>query len=97
MIDYDARPVTPQLLLVGNRASSAAYSIRDFLSRNGVPYEWVDVDDARVGALLSAEEMSVESYRFASCPTESGFLRPRWKMWRQDWEWFRLRCCRTMT
>ncbi len=45
MIDYDARPVTPQVLLVGQRASSIGYSIRDFLSRNGVPYEWVDVDD----------------------------------------------------
>ena len=41
MIDYDARPVTPQVLLVGHRASSVGYSIRDFLSRNGVPYEWV--------------------------------------------------------
>ena len=46
MIDYDARPVTPQVVLVGHRASSVGYSIRDFLSRNGVPYEWVDVDDA---------------------------------------------------
>src|SRR5580692_1908263 len=55
MIDYDARPVTPQVLLVGHRASSVGYSIRDFLSRNGVPYEWVDVDDAgRVGVLLPA-------------------------------------------
>ena len=54
MIDYDARPVTPQVLLVGKRASSVGYSIRDFLSRNGVPYEWVDIDDAsRVEALLS--------------------------------------------
>jgi thioredoxin reductase (NADPH) len=61
MIDYDARPVTPQVLLVGHRASSVGYSIRDFLNRNGVPYEWVDVDDAaRVGALLSPGEMVVD-------------------------------------
>jgi len=61
MIDYDARPVTPQVLLVGQRSSSVGYSIRDFLSRNGVPYEWVDVDDvARVGALLTAGEMGVD-------------------------------------
>ncbi len=61
MIDYDARPVTPQVLLVGHRASSVGYNIRDFLSRNGVPYEWVDVDDAaRVAALLPAEERGVE-------------------------------------
>jgi thioredoxin reductase (NADPH) len=57
MIDYDAKPVTPQVLLVGQRASSVGYSIRDFLSRNGVPYEWVDVDDtAQVAALLPVEE-----------------------------------------
>jgi thioredoxin reductase (NADPH) len=60
MIDYDARPVTPQVLLVGNRASSAGYRIRDFLSRNGVPYQWVDVDEARAEELLSAEETSVD-------------------------------------
>ncbi len=62
MIDYDARPVTPQVLLVGHRASSVGYSIRDFLSRNGVPYEWVDVDDAaRVETLLSVEERDPDS------------------------------------
>src|SRR5579862_9799414 len=60
MIDYDARPVTPQVLLVGPRASPVGYSIRDFLSRNGVPYEWVDVDDARVEALLSPEETGID-------------------------------------
>jgi thioredoxin reductase (NADPH) len=55
MIDYDARPVTPQVVLVGDRASSVGYSIRDFLSRNGVPYQWVDVDDAaRVAEVLPA-------------------------------------------
>src|ERR1043166_1492675 len=53
MIDYDARPVTPQVVLVGHQASAVGYSIRDFLSRNGVPYDWVDIDDAeRVAALL---------------------------------------------
>ena len=61
MIDYDARPVTPQVLLVGHRSSSVGYSIRDFLSRNGVPYEWVDADDeARVAALLPAAERNAD-------------------------------------
>src|SRR3984893_14771195 len=57
MIDYDARPVTPQIVLVGHRASAVGYSIRDFLSRNGVPYEWVDIDDTeRVAGLLTVQE-----------------------------------------
>src|ERR1700676_1903985 len=61
MIDYDAKPVTPQVLLIGHRASSVGYSIRDFLSRNGVPYEWVDMEDAsRVGELLPAAERGVD-------------------------------------
>lgn len=45
MFDYDARPVTPQLRLVGSRTSSGAYAIRDFLTRNGRSYEWVDAGD----------------------------------------------------
>src|SRR5207244_1205464 len=58
MFEYCARPVTTQVVLVGNRASSVGYTIRDFLSRNGVPYEWVDLDDAeRVRALVSPSEM----------------------------------------
>src|SRR5437660_560905 len=53
MFDYDARPVTPQVVIVGLRASSAGYQLRDFLSRNGVPYEWVEIDDTeRVRTLL---------------------------------------------
>jgi thioredoxin reductase (NADPH) len=58
MFEYDARPVTPQVVLVGNRASSAGYTIRDFLSRNGVPYDWVDLEDVeRLPAVVSPSEM----------------------------------------
>src|SRR2546422_89290 len=42
MFDYDARPVTPGVVLVGTTASRGGYAIRDFLSRNGYPFEWVD-------------------------------------------------------
>ncbi len=59
LIDYDVRPVTPQVILVGHRASAAGYGIRDFLSRNGIPYEWVEVDDVdRVSALLPTQELT---------------------------------------
>jgi len=44
MFDYDARPVSPVPVLVGTTASPGAYAIRDFLSRNGYPFEWVDAD-----------------------------------------------------
>jgi thioredoxin reductase (NADPH) len=71
MFDYDARPVTPQVVLVGQRASSAGYAIRDFLSRNGYPYEWVDVEDRdRVGALLP--EGDTDSARLPICVLPDG-------------------------
>ncbi len=46
LFEYDTRPATPQLLVVGTRASTTAYSIRDFLTRNGLAYAWIDADDA---------------------------------------------------
>ena len=70
MIDYDAKPVTPQVILVGHRASSVGYSIRDFLSRNGVAYEWVDLGDtARVAALLPGADLSVDQLPVCVLPS----------------------------
>jgi thioredoxin reductase (NADPH) len=58
MFDYDARPVTPQVVLVDHRASSAGYAIRDFLSRNGFPYDWIDLEDEeRARAVLDPTEL----------------------------------------
>jgi thioredoxin reductase (NADPH) len=44
VIDYDSRPASSIVCLYGLRASAAAYEIRDFLRRNGIPYDWVEVD-----------------------------------------------------
>jgi thioredoxin reductase (NADPH) len=71
MFDYDARPITPQVVLVGRRASSLGYELRDFLSRNGVPYDWVEVDDAdRVRSLLDGTE--VDPNRLPICVLPDG-------------------------
>ena len=43
LFDY-ARPATPEVQLVGDRSSAAAYALRDFLTRNGLPYDWQEVD-----------------------------------------------------
>src|SRR6202011_5011970 len=75
MFDYDARPVTPQVVLVGQRASSVGYSIRDFLSRNGVHYEWVDLDDAE---RLSRQPLPLETNLpglFAAGDVRSGSIK----------------------
>jgi len=61
MFDYDARPVTPQVVLVGRRTSSLGYELRDFLSRNGVPYDWVEADDAaRVRQVLDGDDVELD-------------------------------------
>ena len=61
MFDYDARPVTPQVVIVGLRASSVGYQLRDFLSRNGIPYEWVEIDDnEQVNRLLDSGDVDPE-------------------------------------
>jgi thioredoxin reductase (NADPH) len=71
MFDYDARPVTPQVVLVGRRASSLGYELRDFLSRNGVPYDWVEIDDAdRVRQLFDGGE--VDADRLPICVLPDG-------------------------
>jgi thioredoxin reductase (NADPH) len=52
LFDYDARPVTPQVVLIAERSSRAAYEIRDFLTRNSRPYEFIDVEDPAARAAL---------------------------------------------
>ena len=71
MFDYDARPVTPQVVLVGRRASSLGYELRDFLSRNGVPYDWVESDDAeRVLQLFAGDD--IDPNRLPICVLPDG-------------------------
>jgi hypothetical protein len=72
MFDYDARPVTPQVVIVGRRASSAGYQLRDFLSRNGIPYEWVEIDDTeRVRALVDASHIGPDRLPICLLPDGS--------------------------
>jgi len=52
MFDYDVRPATALVVIVGTPSSRGAYEIRDFLARNGRPFEWVDA--SQPGAVLTA-------------------------------------------
>jgi thioredoxin reductase (NADPH) len=48
------RPPFEGVRLVGNRWSPEAHRLRDFLGRNQVPYEWLDVEGDDEGARLVA-------------------------------------------
>jgi thioredoxin reductase (NADPH) len=69
LFDYDTRPATPGVVLVDTAASAAAYRIRDFLSRNSLQYEWVDITDAaRVRAILGSAEVDARSLPICVLP-----------------------------
>jgi thioredoxin reductase (NADPH) len=69
LFDYDTRPATPGVVLVDAGTSAAAYRIRDFLSRNSLQYEWVDVTDSeRVRAVLGSAEIDVRSLPICVLP-----------------------------
>src|SRR5712692_7015914 len=72
MFDYDARPVTPLPVLVGTTASRGGYAIRDFLSRNGYPFEWVDAGQPdAVRAVLGVAEVEPSALPLCILPDGS--------------------------
>ena len=72
MFDYDARPVAPVPVLVGATASRGAYAIRDFLSRNGYPFEWVDAGQPdAVRAVLGVAEVDPSALPLCILPDGS--------------------------
>jgi thioredoxin reductase (NADPH) len=52
------RPAYDGIRVLGTRWSSRAYEVRDFLARNHIPYQWIDVElaseDAEVKQLVSS-------------------------------------------
>ncbi len=57
LADWSAHAVVPfdGIRVVGSRWSPSSFTTRDFLSRNQVPYQWVDIDqDAEMRALITA-------------------------------------------
>jgi thioredoxin reductase (NADPH) len=72
MFDYDTRPATPLLVLVGTTASRSAYAIRDFLSRNGYPFQWVDAGQPdAVQAVLGVVEVEPSALPLCILPDGS--------------------------
>src|SRR5258708_39192978 len=80
MVAHGARPVTAGVVLVGTSAARGGYGIRDFLSRNGYPFEWVDAGQPdAVRAVLGVADVPPSALplcilpdgsRLASAPVE---------------------------
>ena len=70
LFDYDSRPVTPQVVLAGTQSSPDAYAIRDFLKRNGQPFDWVDVGQPGADLILGGE--AIEASHLPLCILPDG-------------------------
>jgi thioredoxin reductase (NADPH) len=46
--------------VIGHRFSAQSHGVRDFLTRNQVPYQWLDVDEPETGTLLKAAGVDAE-------------------------------------
>ena len=98
MFDYDARPVTPVPVLVGRTASRDAYAIRDFLSRNGYPFEWSTlVSLTRCGRSWESPKQSRRHCRCASSRTGRGWQLRRWNRSPRVSAWSRVQPGRNTT
>jgi thioredoxin reductase (NADPH) len=47
------RPPFEGIRVIGNRWSSDSHQVKDFLARNQVPYEWLDIEQSKVGQELA--------------------------------------------
>jgi thioredoxin reductase (NADPH) len=61
----------PKVRLAGPRKSPAAYTLRDFLSRNNIPYEWIELGD-EPGAGQISLDASVDRGRLPLCVLPDG-------------------------
>jgi thioredoxin reductase (NADPH) len=71
MFDYDSRPATRQVVLIGRQSSADAYAIRDFLTRNGRPYEWIDIGQSGAATHLP-DGAATDSWRLPVCILPDG-------------------------
>ena len=81
------QPPFEGLRVIGHRWSLKDHKVRSFLSRNHVPYRWLDVagneealkllDETRTGAGTSC--------RWCCLPTAACWWTPSLRRWRQEW------------
>lgn len=77
--DWSAHVTVPfdGLRVVGSRWSPTSFSTRDFLSRNQIPYQWVDIDhDAAIRALLAIDEHTTPRLPVVLLPDGTMLVEP---------------------
>jgi len=81
--DWEAAfpPVFEGIRVLGNRWSPASHSIKDFLARNHVPYQWLDIEtvasDSEVRALVELlDEEETRSLPIAIFPNGTRLRQP---------------------
>ncbi len=64
------------LRIVAHRWSAESHRLRDFLARNQVPNQWIDVEGAEAGSLLAAASLDASRLPIAFCPDGTVLVAP---------------------
>jgi thioredoxin reductase (NADPH) len=88
MAESMGKPVS-ELRLLGTRGSPAAYSIRDFLQRSNVPFQWVELTtDEQARAEASVEGLSDARLPVCIFPDGTRLERPTVRQVTEKLGWF---------
>ena len=79
LADWQAqfRPAFEGIRVIGHRWSAQAHAIKDFLARNQVPYQWLDIEaDQATGLLLEAAGATPANLPVVIFPDGSHLVQP---------------------
>ena len=72
-----ARPAFDGIRVAGTPLSAASYAVRDFLSSNQVPYQWIDIEgDAATRALVESIEPGLARLPVVLFPDGNALVQP---------------------
>lgn len=75
--DWEARAAVEGLRVIGSRFSPEAHQIRDFLVRNCVPFEWLDIErDEEARRLLGGSELKTSRLPVVVFPDGTQLAQP---------------------
>jgi len=78
LADWEARthPPIEGVRVVGSRFSPEGHQIRDFLARNCVPFEWLDIEREEARRLLSTEDQKASRLPIVIFPDGTQLVQP---------------------